>query len=106
MNLLAFAISVLMSVNIATATPSVPIVPISAVLSSKVLAEKSFSLETRSGDKFVNDIFKDNILLTLAYMDGKVTKASDINWEAIEKPQEFALTLKPGEVFTFHEDVL
>lgn len=110
MNLLTLAISILMGIRIATGAAGVatPQNPAIAILGSKtqVLAEKSFSLEKRYDNKFVNDVFKDNILLTLAYMDGKVKTAADINWEAIEKPQEFTLTLKPGEVFTFHEDVL
>ena len=106
MDILAFAISAILSFRIATAAPDVSMVLVSNILGAKVLTEKSFSLQKRYTDKFVNDVFKDNILLTLAYMDGKVTKASDISWEAIEKSQEFKLTLKPGEVFTFHEDVL
>ena len=106
MNILAFAISTILSLRIATAIPAVSVTPISATLGSQLLTEKSFSLQKRYGDKFVNDVFKDNILLTLAYMDGKVTKAADINWESIEKPQEFKLTLKPGEVFAFHQDIL
>lgn len=110
MDILAFAATILMGIRIATGAAGVAATqnPPMAVLGSKaeVLAEKSFSLQKRYGDTFVNDVFRDNILLTLAYMDGKVKMASDINWEDIEKPQEFALTLKPGEVFTFHEDVL
>ncbi len=106
MNILAFAISAILSFRIATAAPVISIASVSNILGAKVLAEKSFSLQKRYTDKFVNDVFKDNILLTLAYMDGKVTKAADINWETIEKPQEFKFTLKPGEVFTFHQDVL
>lgn len=106
--LLAFAISLIIQAHhIATGAAIVNGSVLSAqVAVPRVLAERSFSMEKRYDNKFVNDVFKDNILLTLAYMDSKVTKAADINWEALEKPQEFSLTLKPGEVFTFHEDVL
>ena len=108
MNLLAIAISVLMSIGIATGSAGLATSTNSAILGTKtqVLAERSFSLEKRYNNKFVSDIFKDNILLTLAYMDGKVKSAADVNWTEIEKPQEFTLTLKPGELFTFHPDVL
>ncbi len=110
MDILNLAISVLLGIRVATGGAGVAGDQYAspAVLGSKthVLAQKSFSLEKRYDNKFVNDVFKDNILLTLAYMDGKVKNAAGINWEAIEKPQEFSLTLKPGEVFTFHEDVL
>lgn len=38
-------------------------------------------------------------------MSGKVTKASDINWEEINKPFEYEFKLKPYETFAYHEDV-
>ncbi|HEX6977462.1 MAG TPA: VanW family protein [Patescibacteria group bacterium] len=70
------------------------------------LATHNMSLEKRYGNTFVNDVFKDNILLTLNYMDGKVKAASDINWAEVEKPAKYEFTLKPGEEFTFHDQVL
>jgi hypothetical protein len=71
-----------------------------------VISEHAMSLETRYAVKSVNDVFKDNILLTLAYMTGKVTKPTDINWEELRKPATYEVTLNPGEVFAFHDDVL
>ena len=70
------------------------------------LGSKEFSLENRYADSFVNKVFKDNILLDIAYMSGKITKASDINWDEIEKPFKFSFSLIPGKTFAFHEDVL
>ncbi len=70
------------------------------------LSSKSFSLENRNGNKFVNDVFKDNILLTLNYMSGVVKNRSDINWSEVEKPRIYQFTLKPGESFAFHEQIL
>lgn len=63
---------------------------------STVRAQRSFSLAQRYADPWVNQVFSDNILLTLARMDGKIT----------QNPQTFSFTLDPGEVFSFHEDVL
>lgn len=74
--------------------------------SSVELASRSFSLEQRYGNTFVNDVFKDNILLTLNYLDGSVKDKADINWENIEKPFSFEFTLKPGEEFAFHDQIL
>lgn len=78
------------------------------VLSAKeeVLAKHEMSLETRYAVPSVNEVFKDNILLTLAYMTGKVQAPSDISWDALQKDATYEITLKPGEVFAFHDDVL
>lgn len=71
-----------------------------------VLASESISLERRYDDKFVNDVFKGNILLNLHYLAGKVKKKEDINWENIQRPMNYSFTLLPNETFAFHEDVL
>lgn len=71
-----------------------------------VLASRSFSLENRYGNTFVNDVFRDNILLTVHYMSGTVKGKSDISWEAVVKPFDYKFTLKPGEAFAFHDQLL
>ena len=76
------------------------------VVQTKSLASQTISLEKRYEDRFVNDVFKDNILLNLSYLGGKVTKKEDINWENINKPYSYSFTLLPGKTFAFHEDVL
>ncbi len=55
--------------------------------SSHLIAAHTMSLEDRQPDKYVNGVFKDNILLNLSYMGNE-------------------FTLKPGEAFAFHGDVL
>lgn len=70
-----------------------------------VLAERSLSLENRYEDVWVNGIFKDNILLTIAYLKEGV-KNQPIVWEDITKPFSYEFTLRPYEMFTFHDDVL
>lgn len=71
-----------------------------------LLSEQRMSLEQRYSDKFVNDVFKDNILLNIAYLSGKVTKKEDINWDNIKKSFEYEFTLMPDKTFAYHEDVL
>ncbi len=71
-----------------------------------VLASKQISLEKRYSDRYVNDVMKDNILLNIAYMDGRVKKASDINWARIEKPFKAKFRLDPNKTFAYHEDAL
>ena len=72
----------------------------------KTLAQHEFSLNDRYGNSYVNDVFKDNILLNLAYLSGKVSKAADVNWDEIKKPIKYTFSLQPGKTFAFHDDVL
>lgn len=71
-----------------------------------VLAERAMSMQDRYAVPIVGDVFRDNILLTLAYMSGKVQNASQINWDEVRKPQSFAFTLQPGQSFAYHDGVL
>lgn len=77
----------------------------SPVPSREKLASRTFSLENRHGDSFVNSIFRDNILLTLAYTRGTVQTASGIEWNKVIHPFRHEVTLQEGEVFAFHNDV-
>jgi len=70
------------------------------------LASRSYSMEDRYNVPSVNKVFKDNILLTLKYLDGSVKAKGDISWSEIEKPFHTEFTLKPGEGFAFHDQVL
>ncbi|MDO8583149.1 MAG: VanW family protein [bacterium] len=70
------------------------------------IATEKISLEKRYNDSYVNDVFKDNILLNIAYLEGKVTKKEQINWDDIEKPFVYKFSLNPSQTFAFHDDVL
>ncbi len=72
----------------------------------QVLGTRSFSLEDRYSNTYVSDVFKDNILLDLAYLQGTVKDPSHVNWDKVTKPFHYELTLKPNEVFAFHDDLL
>lgn len=78
----------------------------STYLGGVSLAQKSMSLEKRYNNEFVNNVFKDNILLSLNYMDGEVGGKNDIVWSDVEKPKNYSFTLKPGESFAFHDQIL
>lgn len=39
-------------------------------------------------------------------MDRSVSQSQNISWAEVTKPRTFMLTLNPGELFAFHEDVL
>ena len=73
---------------------------------SKVLYQKTYSLANRYSNSYVNSIFEDNILLTIAYMSGKVKSSQDISWENVKNLGTNKLLLKPGQTFAFHDTVL
>lgn len=75
-------------------------------VTQKILSSEQISLEKRYENKYVNDVFKDNILLNLSYLGGKVTKREDIKWEDIDDPYSYSFALSPGKTFAFHEDIL
>ncbi len=79
--------------------PGVNVVP-------KALSEVSYSLSNRYSNTFVNDVFSDNILLTVAYLGGKAKKNEPILWESVKADWEEKFTLKPGQTFAFHDAVL
>lgn len=71
----------------------------------KVLAEYEISLDNRYPEKFVNEVFKNNILLNLAYLGGQVTSPKNIQWDEVTKPFKYEFRLDPNKTFAFHEDV-
>lgn len=71
-----------------------------------LLASHEISLDKRYENKFVSDVFKDNILLNMAYMRNVVKKTEDIVWATIDKPFTYKFTLFPAKTFAFHDDVL
>lgn len=71
-----------------------------------VLASHEMPLNDRYAVESVNDVFKDNILLTMAYMENRIDSPKSIDWTRVEKPFTYDLTLKPNDTFSFHDDVL
>ena len=72
----------------------------------QVIASREISLETRYADPFVNDVMKDNILLTLAYLNGDITPGTKIDWDKLNQNSHYEFKLAPKETFTFQDDVL
>lgn len=70
------------------------------------LAEHKMSLDKRAmPGSFMNEVMRDNILLTVAYMRGMPVSASP-DWETVRKPFQYTFELKPGETYTFQKDSL
>lgn len=74
--------------------------------SNVVLASKVYSMEARYDVPSVNQVFKDNILLAIKYMDGSVKSKADISWTEVGKPFRSTFNLDPGQAFAFHDQVL
>src|SRR5581483_2070204 len=72
----------------------------------QILSQKDYSLADRYNNAFVNSVFSDNILLTLAYMRGSVHAGQQVNWNSVKKDFTYTLIIKPGKTFAFHDDVL
>jgi len=101
-NLIATIVALLLSFN--TATKNVD--QYEQRSPDAIIATREFSLENRYRAPSVNEVFKKNILLNIAYMRGSVEKKSDINWNNIEQPFHYEFILKPNETFAYHDDVL
>lgn len=71
-----------------------------------VLSRETMSLEDRYPNKFVNDVFKENILLTLFYMRNQKINKAGIDWRHVKKPFSYRMVLKPDQTFAFHSDIL
>ena len=72
----------------------------------KMLSSRTISLDYRYPSERVSDVFKDNILLNIAYLDGRVDSARDIDWTKIEQSFKSEFTLQPNETFAYHDAVL
>lgn len=76
------------------------------VSTNKILASQEMSMDYRYRVPSVSKVFKDNILLNIAYLDGRVKSPSDINWTEIDKPFHSEFTLQPDQAFAFHDAVM
>ncbi len=70
------------------------------------LAIHTMPLSDRYAVPSVNEVFRDNILLTLAYMRGIAKQGTPVDWTTVEKPFTYSFTLQPGQTFAFHDGFL
>ena len=68
-----------------------------------VLGSRSMSLNNRYGYDLPENVYKDNILLNLAYISGTVQSKNDINWDNLKQPFSMQFSLEPGQRFAYHK---
>jgi hypothetical protein len=68
-----------------------------------LLSEHVMSLTDRYPVSSVNNIFRDNILLTLAYMNHSTTVSKTPDWQKVRTAMDFSFTLTPGQTFAFDD---
>lgn len=79
--------------------------PVPVKYEAKALASHEMSLDHRYDVASVNQVFKDNILLNIAYLKNEPINPKAVNWNQIEQPFSYQFSLKPGQTFAFHDDV-
>lgn len=95
------------AIQVHAGTLPVPALPFVQQEAEKIqpIAERTLSLTNRYANTAINDVFANNILLTLAYLSGTVSNSQHINWAEVQKPQKHEIVLQPGEVFAYHDSV-
>lgn len=71
-----------------------------------ILSERRLSLDNRSSNPGTNAVFKNNILLNLAYLDKTVTSKADLDWNKVLSANKVTVSIAPGELFAYHDDLL
>lgn len=105
MNTIILGVMTLASTIVLSATQSaVALLSPLSTRQEKVLAEHVLELKNREKSPFVNQVFADNILLSLHRLKNGSTSLP-VDWEKIRQPFEVSFTLQPGESFAFHKNV-
>lgn len=86
-----------------SAQPASLIGSVFVVEQKEVLSSRTLDLKTRLPNDYGASVFADNILLALHYLKNDV---GQVDWNKIREPFIVEFTLKPGETFAFHENVL
>lgn len=70
-----------------------------------LLAKQEMDLGIRYANPVINGVFKDNILLNLAYISGRIQNTAEINWDEVRKPSKYEFVLQPGQMFAYHDGI-
>lgn len=93
-------------ITVASSNPAIlSAVSMPEAAQAQTLATHVMPMNDRYAVPSVNQVFKDNILLNMAYFDGQVKSKADIDWAKVESNFHWEFTLKPGEEFAFHDKI-
>lgn len=67
-----------------------------------VLSSHEIAMEKRQADPWVNNVFKENILLTIAYARGTAILGQPVDWNKVNAPFSWSLDIQPGKGISFH----
>ncbi len=95
--------STILTALIVSLNSAMAVAPVATV---QTIATHQFSMNNRYQVPSVNEVMKKNILLSIAYMTGQVSKKSDIDWTKVTSTFHYEKILNPGEVFAFHQNIL
>jgi len=79
--------------------------PVPMKYEAKQLASHEMSLEKRYDVASVNEVFKDNILLNMAYLRQKPVNSKSVDWNSVKQPFTYQFSLEPGQTFAYHGDI-
>lgn len=99
------ALALLMGSSTPAPTPT-PEPQIATVSAPVMLAQRRYSMANRHDASPINEVFVDNMLLTLVYMQGLITPGDSVDWDRIRTPNSYGFVLRPGETFAFHDVVM
>jgi hypothetical protein len=98
--------NVILSIYFALFPGGISVANSTLLQNESVLATHEISLENRYPVVSVSNVFKDNILLNMAYLDGRVDSAQDIDWTKLEQSFKSEFTLQPNQTFAYHDALL
>lgn len=86
------------------ATKSLAVV--SPIVGRQPIATHEISMSRRYADPFVSNVFKENILLTIAYGRGIAAVGKPVDWKLVDEPFHWTFTIEPDQVLSYHDTLL
>lgn len=72
----------------------------------KVIGSRTMGMTNRHPQPYANEVYRDNILLTIAYMTGREAHGGAVDWDTVRRPGTYRWTLPSGQTFAYHDSVL
>lgn len=87
-----------------------PLAPIQADPPShapvQTISSRIMGMTNRHPVPAANEVYKDNILLTISYLVGETKQGTEIDWDAVRRLGTRRFIVPTGRTFAFHDSVL